>query len=280
MNPASVLLVQAGLQGVAVPLTAAALGGLVGAAMWFGRRNLLVLSVLGTLAAYGVLGLMEVAPVLQGLHFGAHLMIAVFALLALRIGLQTALLHEEPDLVNPNGLVLCPHCDHVVPDMVFCPNCGVASRAASRTSRTARRAGVSDGVAATRPGYAVPAGSYEAAPVRHTTHRWLFTTMGAGVVVAVAVGLTAAVLATPLKPKYTCPPDCGRPPIGQPIESDPHSSPPTGSSRSVPGPRIGVSGDAESDGVGLNFPAGDTGTMQTVRATGRKGHTRNRFSMA
>ena len=89
----------AGLQGVAVPLTAAALGGLVGAALWFGRRSLVVPSVLGTLAVYGVLGLMEVAPVLQGLHFGAHLMIAVFALLALRIGLQTVLLHEEHDPV-------------------------------------------------------------------------------------------------------------------------------------------------------------------------------------
>ena len=262
-RPASVLLVQAGLQGVAVPLTAAALGGLVGAALWFGRRSLVVPSVLGTLAVYGVLGLMEVAPVLQGLHFGAHLMIAVLALLALRIGLQTVLLHEEHDPMNPNGLVLCPHCDHVVPDVAFCPNCGVAARAASRTSRTARREGVSAEVAATRPGYAVPAGSYEAAPVRHTTHRWLFTTLGAGVVVAVAVGMTAAVLATPVKARYTCPPDCGRPPIGQPIESNPRFYSTDGEfSVQYPGPGSAYQATLNPDGVELNFVAGDTGTMQ------------------
>ncbi len=87
-RPASVLLVQAGVQGVAVPLTAAAMGGLVGAALWFGRRNLVVSSVLGALAIYAVLGITEVVPVLEGLHLGAHLMIAVIALLALRIGLQ------------------------------------------------------------------------------------------------------------------------------------------------------------------------------------------------
>ena len=36
-RPASVLLVQAGIQAIALPLTAAAMGGLVGAALWFGR---------------------------------------------------------------------------------------------------------------------------------------------------------------------------------------------------------------------------------------------------
>ena len=53
-RPTSVLLVQAGVQGVAVPLTAASMGGLVGAALWFGRRNLVVSSVLGALAVYAV----------------------------------------------------------------------------------------------------------------------------------------------------------------------------------------------------------------------------------
>src|SRR5262249_20612098 len=47
------------------------------------------------------------------------------------------------------------------------------------------------------------------------------TTLGAGIVVAVAAGVTASVLATPPRPRYTCPPDCGRPPIGEPIDSNP-----------------------------------------------------------
>jgi catechol 2,3-dioxygenase-like lactoylglutathione lyase family enzyme len=143
-------LLQAGIQGVAVPLTAAAVGGLVGAALWFTRPSdaarrrgpavaLLLWSVLAVSVLYTGLGLMEVNPVLQGLHFALHMLIAVFALLALRIGLQAALLHEAHDEMNPGEQVLCPHCDHVVPDMAFCPNRGVAARAASRTSRAAQR---------------------------------------------------------------------------------------------------------------------------------------------
>ena len=93
---------------MAVPLTAAAVGGLVGAAMWFTRpterrRLALVLfasSLVVVLVLYGALGLMEFTPLLQGLHFGLHLFIAVVALLALRIGLQTRLLYETHDQTN------------------------------------------------------------------------------------------------------------------------------------------------------------------------------------
>jgi hypothetical protein len=184
-------------------------------------------------------------------------------LLALRIGLQVALLHEVHDPVNPSGQVLCPHCDHVVPDVAFCPNCGVASRAASRSSRTARRAGSGDGVAAARPGYALPAGSYSVAPVRYTTHTWLLTTLGAGVGVAIAAAVTAAVLATPVVPQYVCPPDCGRPPIGKPVETNPRFTAGNGEfSVQYPGPGTAYEATLYPDGVELSFVAGDTGTMQ------------------
>ena len=93
-------------------------------------------SFLVVLGIWVALGVMEVAPFTNGLHFGLHVFAAIFALLALRIGVQAALLHEAHDEMNPEAQVLCPHCDHVVPDAAFCPNCGVAARAASRTSRT------------------------------------------------------------------------------------------------------------------------------------------------
>lgn len=262
-RPPAVLLVQAGLQGVAIPLTAAALAGLVGTALWFGRRALVVSSVLLTVVVAAILGLMEVTPEFQGLHFGAHMMIAVLALVALRIGMQTALLHEDRDPMDQGGRVLCPHCEHVVPDMAFCPNCGCAGRAASRTSRVARRSGVVDAPASVRPGYAVPAGWYDVAPDHHTTPGRLFTTLGAGVGVAVAAATTAAVLATPVVPRYTCPPDCGRPPIGQPIESNPRFTAADGEfSVQYPGPGSAYEASLKPDGVELNFVAGDTGTMQ------------------
>jgi hypothetical protein len=144
------LVVEAGIQGVTTPLTAAAVGGLFGAALWFTRRAdpplqhrgpvlaALLPGVVVVLAVYAGLGLIDVAPLPQAAHLGLHLVVLVLALLALRIGLHAALLHEAHDLSSREPL-LCPQCAHVIPDMAFCPNCGVATRASSRTSRTARR---------------------------------------------------------------------------------------------------------------------------------------------
>ncbi|MDT5100984.1 MAG: hypothetical protein QOC76_4721 [Mycobacterium sp.] len=261
-RPASVLLAQVVVQGVAVPLTAAAVGGSVGAALWFGRRKAIVSSVLGALALYALLGLTEAIPALEGLHVGAHLLITVVALLGLRIALQYCLLHERHDPPNPQGQVLCPHCDHVIPDMAFCPNCGVSAAAASRASRTARRTAVSDEAAAARPGYATPARLYEVAPLRHTTFRWLFATLSAGLAVVVASGVTASALATPPRPRYTCPPDCGRPPIGKPIDSNPRFVSEDGEfSVQYPGPGGFYKATLYSDWVALEYLGGDTGSL-------------------
>jgi hypothetical protein len=149
-RPVSHLLVEAGIRGVAVPLTSAAVGGLIGAALWFTgradpshnhrRRALAALGVgvVVVLAVYVGLGFIDLVRLPQGLQLGLHLVVTVIALFALRIGLHLALMHEahEPSTGEP---LLCPHCGHVVPDMAFCPNCGVATRASSRSSRTARR---------------------------------------------------------------------------------------------------------------------------------------------
>jgi hypothetical protein len=269
-RPIGDLLVQAAIQGVALPLTAASLGGLVGAALWFSRPTdssrrlataLLATSIVVALAIYGALGLMESLPFFQGLHVGLHLMFAAVALLVLRIGLQAMLLHEAHDEGDPDQHVLCPHCDHVVPDTAFCPNCGVAAHAASRTSRVVRRAPA--GAPVVRPGYAVPEGSYETAARRHTTHTRLLTTLGAGAVVVVAAAVTVSVLATPVSARYVCPPDCGQPPIGKPVETNPWFMSSDGRF-SVQYPRAGTAYQVafDPDGVKVDLTAGDTGTMQ------------------
>jgi hypothetical protein len=259
-RPATVLLVQAGVQGVAVPLTAAAMGGLVGAALWFGRRDVVVWSLLATLAVYGLIGVTEVIPALEGLHLGAHLMVTVISLLALRIGLQYSLLHEEHDAHDPGERVLCGHCDHVVPDMAFCPNCGGAAAAASTASRTAQPA--DDDTAVRRPAYAAPAVVYDVAPLRHTTHRRLFTALGAALGVVVAAGVTASVLATPPRPRYTCPPDCGRPPIGVPIDANPRFISTDGEfSVQYPAPGSLYKATLYQDWVEMEYVGGDTGTL-------------------
>jgi hypothetical protein len=150
-RPMESLLVEAGIRGVAVPLTAAAAGGLIGAALWFKRppskegqhpgavRALLVAFAVAVLAVYVGLGMIDVAHFPQVLMLVLYLVVAAVALFLLRVGLHLALLHEAHDEIQSDEPLLCAHCGHVVPDMAFCPACGVATRASSRSSRSARR---------------------------------------------------------------------------------------------------------------------------------------------
>ena len=87
------------------------------------------------LAVYLSLGLIDVAHFPQLLMLVLYLALALVALLVLRIGLHLALLHEAHDEIQSDEPLLCTHCGHVVPDMAFCPACGVATRASSRSSR-------------------------------------------------------------------------------------------------------------------------------------------------
>lgn len=150
-RPVAGLLVEAGIRGVAMPLSAAAVGGMVGAALWFKRGTdttqryrSRVLAIYGlefvvVLIVYGGLGLVDIAGFRHGVQLGLYLVITVAALLVLRIALQAALLYEEHDDGCPDEPVLCLECEYVVPDMAFCAHCGMAANASSRSSRTARR---------------------------------------------------------------------------------------------------------------------------------------------
>ncbi|HET7665563.1 MAG TPA: zinc ribbon domain-containing protein [Mycobacterium sp.] len=150
-RPMDSLIVEAGIRGLAVPLTAAAAGGLIGAALWFKRppskekqhpgvvRAVLVFFAVAVLAVYVGLGLIDVAHFPQVAMLVIYLVLAAVALFLLRLGMHLALLHEAHDEIQSDEPLLCPHCGHVVPDMAFCPACGVATRASSRSSRRARR---------------------------------------------------------------------------------------------------------------------------------------------
>ena len=291
-RPAAGLLVEAGIRGVAVPLTSASIGGLVGAALWYTRQASssrtrrmpahagVVLGLCAALLVYASFGLVDVLQLPQGLHLALFLAITVAAVLALRVALQAALLHEEHDQSNPDEPVLCPHCDHVVPDMAFCPDCGAASRASSRSSREARRdarprpADSGDGepasgtapsrphVAAKFPANALPAGSYIATPLRHMSTRHLLLSLGAGLAMAIAaLAIVFALVATHAAP-YICPPDCGRPPMGEPVQTNPRFTSSTpGFSFSYPGEGTAYEATMKPDGVVLRFVAGDGGTL-------------------
>ncbi|MBV8929952.1 MAG: zinc ribbon domain-containing protein [Mycobacteriaceae bacterium] len=231
------LLIEAGIQGVAVPVTAAAAGGLVGAALWHTGRadqrqrlGVVVLAVIGVLVVYAALGIIDVSRIWPPLQLFLHLLIAALAILAVRIAVHIALLHEEHEAWQ-RGPILCAECHHVVPYMAFCPNCGVSTRASSRSSRKQRqldaerpephdqdeeqgdRTGPSSPTH--QPSYAMPAASYPTDPARHTAHSRFFVLLGLSLAVAVAVILLVAWLITPPVAPINCQhPGCGRPPGG------------------------------------------------------------------
>jgi hypothetical protein len=240
-------LVQAGIQVVAVPLTSAALGGLVGVTLWFRRRRSIAASALVTLGFYALMGLMDMYGFGLLLQLGLYLAITALALIALRIGVQAALMDEELDPEDPTERLTCPHCDQVVAEMAFCPNCGVAARAASRSSRAKRRSRPDD----------------DTDRIHRTSYSRLLMVLSVGAVVTAAGGIVVAVWATPEIAAYQCPPDCGRPPIAEPIESYPRYFSKDGVfSVQYPGPGTAYEATLNEDGVSLKFTGGDTGTME------------------
>lgn len=147
-QPVADMLLEAGVRAVTMPVVAAAVGGLVGAALWYapgdgsGRRRLLAVIGLGSVTAaavYACVGLVEALRIAPYIQFLVHAAIALLSLLALRVGLQLAMLNERHETLHPELPIQCPECGHVVPDMAFCPACGVAAQASSRLSRALRR---------------------------------------------------------------------------------------------------------------------------------------------
>jgi hypothetical protein len=154
-QPLGSLLSEASIQGVAVPLTAAAAGGLVGAGLWYTwqggprqqQRTRLVAAVVPAVAVvvvlYTAVGLIYIARLPDAILVPVHLLIAAGAVLALRIGIHLALLKETREEMRA-AAVVCAECHQVVPDTAFCSYCGVSTRASSRTSRRVRRFPASD----------------------------------------------------------------------------------------------------------------------------------------
>jgi hypothetical protein len=113
------------------------------------------------------------------------------------------------------------------------------------------------------PGYSTHAGTYTAPILPKTSHRRLLVVWVAAIGV-VAAGLVAMSGAME-KPaaRYVCPPECGRPPMGQPVTVNPRFTAADGAF-SVSYPAVGsaykvTTGDR---GVIADLLAGDGGTMR------------------
>jgi hypothetical protein len=211
-RPIGELLAEAAIHGAAMPVTAAALGALTGAALWFSqpveaapaRRRTwtpLVTSVLVTLVLYLTLGLTQVFPLSDGQHFALHALVAVLAVAAAKFGVGRLLPHVAED------------------------------RAAS------------------------------GAPPH--PYRRLLLPFGAGMAIIAAAAFGVSAMATPGVPRYVCPPDCGRPPLGEPVHINPWFKS-TDDRFLVQYPRAGTAYTVtfDPDGLNIDFTAGDTGTLQ------------------
>ena len=285
VRPLDGLLVEAGIRGIAMPLTAAAVGGLIGTALWFTRppaklnknrgfvRATLILIAVVVTAIYASLGVVDVARLPQLWQLALHLTLTGFALLALRVGLHLALLHEAQDEIDTDEPILCIECNHVVPDAPFCARCGAAMQACSRRSRRARRDDrpirlaeepvAGEIVVGLLPGYSTHSGTFEAIQPPTTSYRTVALALGITIVVLAGglVGLSG-LISTPA-PKYVCPPDCGSPPMNRAVEINPRFTSADGAfsvSYPVQGAAYEVSKHAE--GVTAVLQAGDGGTMQ------------------
>lgn len=145
-RPFSSFAVEAGINGVVIPLCAAAAGGVIGVALWFRPRHddrfparlVLWLLFVAVLVTYVGIGRVDSLRLPQAVVLLFNLLLAVACLLALRVAIQVGLLYEQADPATWEPL-LCEHCERVVPDAAFCASCGAAARASSRESRQVRR---------------------------------------------------------------------------------------------------------------------------------------------
>ncbi len=252
-RPLLSLLVDAGIRGVAIPLTSAAIGGLVGLALWFqrgrdraGRRR----AAVALLAI--VVGVVMVATVGRGLtdawtlseldQLIGHLVITAAVVLTARIGVHLALLREVHGDDRPEQSVSCPECGLVVPDMAFCPNCGVAQCASTLLARP-------------------------------MSSRRLLLSLGSGIAVVVAVGSGVSALLTKPVALYACPPDCGEPPIGISVSVNPRFTAADGAfSVAYPAPGSPYQVSTGPDGLIATLTSGDGGTL---RLSGEPAHGRS-----
>jgi len=119
-------------------------------------------------------------------------------------------------------------------------------------------------------GYAVPPGRYTARQFREPKY---FATLGTWVLVLLAGMVILAVVdnqVTDVPTRYVCPPDCGRPPTGLPVATNPRFTAPGGEfSVSYPAPGAAYSVTTQLNGVTADWTAGDGGTLRLFSQSAR-----------
>ncbi len=113
------------------------------------------------------------------------------------------------------------------------------------------------------PGYSLYEGEYVVPDQPKTSRRRLVVVWVAAIAVVAAglVGLSGALAKPPAR--YVCPPDCGSPPMGEPVSVNPRFTAPDGTfSVSYPAEGSAYEITTEADGINADLLAGDGGTLQ------------------
>lgn len=112
-------------------------------------------------------------------------------------------------------------------------------------------------------GYAVPRGRYRARRLRGPAY---IATVGTWVIVLVLAMMALSVLSTRVSSgptRYICPPDCGGPPTGLPVATNPRFFAPDGSfSVSYPAPETAYTVTKDPTGITADWNGGDGGTLR------------------
>lgn len=112
-------------------------------------------------------------------------------------------------------------------------------------------------------GYAVPTGRYRAHRMRGPAY---IAILGVWVVLLVSAMMALSVLATQISQsptRYVCPPDCGRPPTGLPVATNPRFFAADGSfSVSYPAAETAYTVTKDPTGITADWNAGDGGTLR------------------
>jgi len=241
-RPVLGLVFEAGINGVTLPLTGATTGGLVGIVLWYRNaanwcrarrmRWYLIALTFTTLGIFFIERTIDVSRAPEIPTLIVHLVLTTVALMALRLGLQLAILTESHDPEH-RGPTLCSQCEQSVAGMVFCSDCGALLN------------------------YPAPAQVRPRGIVRMTVSMVAIATTAVG-----ALSLSS-ILVTQKTPYYECPPNCGQPPLGTPVATNPRFTAPNGEfSVSYPAPDAAYRVTMTDHGVTAELTAGDTGIMQ------------------
>jgi hypothetical protein len=113
------------------------------------------------------------------------------------------------------------------------------------------------------PGHVYFSGTYTAPAVKKTSQRHLIVVWVAAIAVVAAGLVTLSGALEKPKPRYVCPPECGRPPIGEPVTANPRFTSADGAfSVSYPTEGSAYQVSTAADSVTANLNAGDGGTMR------------------